>query len=134
MTRFQVLSIRLFFLTAIFWNCSGLAASKRKPNKAKGKGGKKGFASNLKGFGAAPPSLEEVAAKFKTRLPEKANILPCPCGSGDLYEKCCEPYHAGKKYPETPTKVLQSRYTAFTYRLIPYIIETTHPTCRDYRE
>ena len=104
-------------------------AAKKKPNK------KKASASSNKGFGAAPPTVEEVAAKFKTRLPENAGSLPCPCGvSGALYSNCCQPYHLGTKSVETPLRVLQTRYSAFCYRLVPFIIQTTHPTCRDYKE
>ena len=32
------------------------------------------------------------------------------------------------------TDVLRSRYTAFSYRNIKYVLDTTHETCRDYRE
>lgn len=44
------------------------------------------------------------------------------------------PYHRGEKFPESPLRVLQSRYSAFSYRLVPYIIQTTHTTCREYRD
>ena len=108
-------------------------AAKKKPNQKK----KGNSASSQKGFGVAPPTLEEVTAKFKTRLPENnADDLDCPCGivSGATYGNCCAPYHRQEKAPETPLRVLQSRYSAFCYRLVPYILQTTHPTCRDYRE
>jgi SEC-C motif-containing protein len=111
---------------------AGFAAKKKPNNKINKKGGN--AASSNKGFGAAPPSLDEVAQKFKTRLPEDPDNLPCPCGSGDVYASCCAPYHRREKLPETPLRVLQSRYSAFAWRLVPYIIETTHPTCRDYRD
>ena len=32
------------------------------------------------------------------------------------------------------TDVLRSRYTAFSYRNIKYVMDTTHKSCRDYRE
>lgn len=106
-------------------------AAKKKPNSKK----KKNSASSQKGFGAAPPSLAEVCAKFQTRLPDNALDLPCPCGiDSKLYKDCCAPYHRSEAQAETPLRVLQSRYSAFTYRLVPYIIDSTHPTCRDYRE
>jgi len=104
----------------------------KKPNKKKPN---KNTASSQKGFGAAPPTLEEVTSNFPTRLPDNADELPCPCGvGGENYGQCCAPYHRGEKVPETPLRVLQSRYSAFCYRLVKYIIETTHPTSRDYRE
>jgi len=34
----------------------------------------------------------------------------------------------------TPRDVLQSRYTAFCYRDVKHIIQTTHPQCRDYQK
>ena len=61
------------------------------------------------------------------------------------YRDCCQPYHntilfpnstttsLDSRYPETPLKVLQTRYTAFVYRLIPYIMATTHESNGDYR-
>jgi uncharacterized protein YchJ len=32
------------------------------------------------------------------------------------------------------TDVLRSRYTAFAWRIIEYVMATTHESCRDYRE
>lgn len=32
------------------------------------------------------------------------------------------------------TDVLRSRYSAFSWRDVGYIMKTTHPVCRDYRE
>ena len=108
---------------------SGFAA-KKKPNKKKGSS-----ASSNKGFGAAPPTLEEVASKFRLRTPDDAPSLPCPCQVGNkLYSDCCLPYHNGEKAPESPLRVLQSRYSAFSYRLVPYVITTTHPSSREYRD
>mmetsp|Transcript_2306 Transcript_2306/g.3370 ORF Transcript_2306/g.3370 Transcript_2306/m.3370 type:complete len:227 (+) Transcript_2306:91-771(+) len=108
----------------------GLAAKKNN----KGKGNRRAAASN-KGFGVAPAEVfADVLSSFKSRFPADADSLPCPCGSGDIYGKCCGPYHRGEIFPESATKVLRSRYTAFTWRLIPYVIDSTHPTCRDYRE
>ena len=101
---------------------------------AKKKGGKKGVASNPKGFGAKPPTFDEVIATFKTRMGQDAVKEKCPCGSGSSYGDCCSPYHSGAKFPETPSDVLKTRYSAFCYRIIPYIISTTHPVCRDYSE
>eukprot|EP00545_Synedropsis_sp_CCMP1620_P009941 CAMPEP_0119024678 /NCGR_PEP_ID=MMETSP1176-20130426/32322_1 /TAXON_ID=265551 /ORGANISM="Synedropsis recta cf, Strain CCMP1620" /LENGTH=195 /DNA_ID=CAMNT_0006980039 /DNA_START=46 /DNA_END=633 /DNA_ORIENTATION=+ len=100
----------------------------------KGGGGKKRVAAAAKGFGAPPPTWEDVARKIKTRAPPNAETVNCPCASGSTYGNCCAPYHAGTKYPETPMAVLRSRYTAFTWRDIRYVIATTHPNCGDWRE
>jgi len=103
---------------------------------AKKKGGKSGVvpSRSAKGFGPTPPNLEEVAATFKTRIGQDSDKEKCPCGSGALYGDCCSPYHTGLKFPESPCNVLQTRYSAFYYRIIPYIISTTHPVCRDFTE
>jgi SEC-C motif domain protein len=96
---------------------------------------KRSSAKTVKGFGKAPPSLAETLATFKTRRPENAASQPCPCGlHGKVYADCCSPYHQGIAKPETPLAVLQSRYSAFCFREISYIMESTHPSCRDYRE
>jgi SEC-C motif-containing protein len=97
-------------------------------------GGKKRVTDNAKGFGANPLTWQEVAAKFKTRIPRDADNTPCPCGSGSVYGNCCGPYHRGDKYPESPLAVLRSRYTAFCWRDIRYVVETTHPNCSDWQE
>ena len=90
-------------------------------------------ASTKKGFGAPPPTFEELASGVKNRLPEDSSTAPCPCGSGKAYGDCCQPYHSGSKFPQSPREVLQTRYSAFAYRLPAYIIDTTHPECRDWR-
>ena len=114
-----------FLLLCILRPASGFAARK--------KGGKKSVPSNpSKGFGPTPPTFEEVVATFKTRLGQDSTEEKCPCGSGSLYGDCCSPYHSGLKFPESPSNVLKTRYSAFYYRIIPYIISTTHPVCRDY--
>lgn len=51
-----------------------------------------------------------------------------------MYSNCCAPYHKGDILPPTPLEVLRSRYSAFCYRNIGYIIESTHPSCRDFQE
>lgn len=99
---------------------------------AKKKGGKKRVASSSKGFGTKPPPFEQVVQSFPTRMVPDAVTQPCPCGSGAVYGDCCAPYHEGARLPEEPSIVLQTRYSAFYYRLIRYIIATTHPACRDF--
>jgi len=102
--------------------------------KQKKKSNKKATATTTKGFGAAPPTIEEVLSAFKTRLPEDANNQSCPCGSEKVYDDCCGPLHRGDQKCLTMTDVLRSRYTAFSWRNIQYVMDTTHPDCRDYRE
>lgn len=106
----------------------GFAAAKKK------RSGGKNAAAGFKGFGTKPPTYEEVIATFKTQQGPDAVNEPCPCGTtaGALYGDCCAPYHQGQKLAESPAVVLKTRYSAFYYRLIPYIISTTHPVCSDY--
>jgi len=95
---------------------------------------KKASARTTKGFGAPPAKLEDVLAKMKTRTPDNANEVDCPCGSGKTHGECCGPFLSGETKCLTPSDVLRTRYTAFTWRNVKYIIDTTHETCRDHRE
>ncbi|WP_024955154.1 YchJ family protein [Sulfurospirillum arcachonense] len=54
----------------------------------------------------------------------------CPCGSGEKYKKCCNPYHKGK-IAQSALLLMKSRYSAFVYNEYKYIINTTHSTTRD---
>lgn len=116
---------------------AAFAGAKKGGKKVKKSSRKRVTSSTERGFGVAPPTLEEVLAKFRTRLPspEDEATTICPCGTtpGKLYRDCCAPFHKGQKQCLTPTDVLRTRYSAFSYRLVKYIIDTTHPTCRDYR-
>lgn len=90
--------------------------------------------ASMAGFGApkpAPPTFAEVCAKFKTRLPKDVNVA-CPCGSGELYPNCCQPYHVGERFSESPERTLRTRYSAFYYRLVKYSIESVHKSNPDY--
>ena len=88
-----------------------------------------------KGFGRKSETLDDLLQTFPTRRPEQTgNNQTCPCGVEEIsYGNCCYPYHMKQKLPESPKRVLQSRYSAFVYRLIGYIIDSTHPSSRDYR-
>lgn len=102
-----------------------LAKSKTGGSSSSGGGG---------GFGApkkAAPTLDEIVAGWKTRLPADTSTA-CPCGSGDAYDSCCRPYHIGEKAPESPERCLRSRYSAFAYRLPKHIIRTTDRTNSEY--
>lgn len=54
----------------------------------------------------------------------------CPCKSLESYYICCMPYHKGKAKPSTAEKLMRSRYSAYFFRLIDYLIETHHPNTR----
>jgi SEC-C motif domain protein len=103
----------------------------------KGRQSSKTVGSLHRGFGKAPPTLEETVVSFKTRKPPPpCDDLPCPCGqySYRSYGECCGPYHNGEMEPMEPFDVLRTRYSAFCLRIVEYIIRTTHPTNRDYAD
>jgi len=103
----------------------GAKKKKKKPKRA---------AQTPKGFGAPPPSLDEVLAGFETRVPEDAGDAPCPCGTGEVYDDCCGPLHRGDRPCASMTDVLRSRYAAFSWRIVGHVMSTTHPSCRDHRD
>jgi len=54
------------------------------------------------------------------------NITDCPCGSGLLYNNCCQPYHLKAKIAPTAEALMRSRYAAFVVADGGYLFETTH--------
>ena len=92
--------LHLFLIAGLIGNAKSLASSKGRKTAGKG-------------FGSSQPSLQEIVAKFRTRMPEKPDERSCPCGTGKLYGECCAPFHEMKKLPNSPEDVLRSRYTAF---------------------
>ncbi len=53
--------------------------------------------------------------------------MNCPCGSGQDYSQCCEKFIKGEAFPETPEKLMRSRYSAFATKSIPYLKESLDP-------
>lgn len=54
----------------------------------------------------------------------------CACGNGEPYSACCEPFHACRKIAPTAVALMRSRYSAFVYGKIDYLVETTLPASR----
>ena len=48
----------------------------------------------------------------------------CKCCSSKKFSLCCEPYLTGELLPDTPEKLMRSRYTAFSLVNIDYIQKT----------
>lgn len=48
----------------------------------------------------------------------------CPCGSNNNYLECCGRFIENNELPNTPEKLMRSRYTAFTLANIDYIAAT----------
>ena len=55
----------------------------------------------------------------------------CPCKSHKSYDSCCRPYHTGKAYPETPEKLMRARFSAYFFRKVDFLVETTHADTRE---
>ncbi|MFC1750029.1 YchJ family protein [Pseudomonadota bacterium] len=54
----------------------------------------------------------------------------CPCGSGESYAQCCQPYHQHEQIAQTPEQLMRSRYSAYVKRETDYILETWHEDTR----
>lgn len=55
----------------------------------------------------------------------------CPCKSRETYSACCQPFHLGRAKPETAEQLMRSRFSAFFFRLVDYLVATTHPDTRE---
>ncbi|WP_423919816.1 YchJ family protein [Frigoribacterium sp. 2-23] len=53
----------------------------------------------------------------------------CPCLSGQPYDECCGPLHAGDPAP-TAERLMRSRYSAFVLRRASYLLSTWHASTR----
>lgn len=60
-----------------------------------------------------------------------ANVA-CPCGGGDKYKRCCRPLHRGAP-AQTPERLMRSRYAAYAFGVVDYILDTTHPAGPHFR-
>ncbi len=54
----------------------------------------------------------------------------CPCGSGILYKKCCEPLITGQQLAETAEQLMRSRYTANVLGAEHYLLSSWHESTR----
>ncbi|NEQ69195.1 MAG: SecC motif-containing protein [Symploca sp. SIO2D2] len=64
-------------------------------------------------------------------VPKVRDRSLCPCKSKRSYAECCGPYHKGKSKPKTAEQLMRSRYSAYFFRLVDYLVETTHPDTRE---
>ena len=55
---------------------------------------------------------------------------PCPCGSGQTFERCCAPYLSGEQFPLAAEALMRSRYTAYHEGDSAYLLDTWHPDTR----
>lgn len=63
-------------------------------------------------------------------LRERQEAL-CPCKSRESYANCCMPFHYGTAKAETAEQLMRSRYSAYFFRLVDYLVSTTHPDTRE---
>jgi SEC-C motif-containing protein len=54
----------------------------------------------------------------------------CPCGSGTTYVACCGPLHSDTMTAPTAVALMRSRYSAFAFRDVDYLLATWHPSTR----
>ena len=64
------------------------------------------------------------------KIPREREESLCPCKSGVSYATCCMPYHYGRAKPASAEQLMRSRYSAYFFRLIDYLVDTTHPDTR----
>ncbi len=64
------------------------------------------------------------------KIPRPREGSLCPCKSRRTYAECCMPFHHGKAKPATAEELMRSRYAAYFFRLVDYLVETTHPATR----
>jgi SEC-C motif-containing protein len=76
-------------------------------------------------------SREGDGADAWHRIPREREESLCPCKSWQPYGRCCLPFHQGKSKPETAEQLMRSRYSAYFFRLVDYLVETTHPETRE---
>lgn len=55
---------------------------------------------------------------------------PCPCGTGEPYDACCGPLHAGASLAAAPEPLMRSRYAAYAVGDASYLVRTWHPRTR----
>jgi len=55
----------------------------------------------------------------------------CPCKSLLNYSICCQPFHKGRAKAKTPEQLMRARYSAYFFRLVDFLVETTHPDSRE---
>jgi len=63
-------------------------------------------------------------------IPREREISLCPCKSRKAYEDCCLLFHYGRAQPKTAEALMRARYSAYFFRRVDYLVETTHPDTR----
>ncbi len=82
---------------------------------------------------------ENKAAKkhrFNLEAITNANreIVMCPCGSHQTYKNCCAKIHQDITKAENPIDLMRSRYTAFVFSDVDYLLKSHHTSTRPVAE
>lgn len=56
--------------------------------------------------------------------------MSCPCQSGRPYAQCCQPLHLNSRSAADACELMKSRYAAYVYGQIDYLVVTTVPVQR----
>lgn len=80
-----------------------------------------------------PAPLPQADAPAPEKAPKMRDLSLCPCKSRLPYGECCAPFHYGKALPKTAEALMRSRYSAYFFGRIDYLVETTHPEVRTPR-
>lgn len=59
------------------------------------------------------------------------NVI-CPCGSNELYAVCCQPIIKGERKALSALELMKSRYSAYVYCEVDYIIQSTAKSQRKF--
>ena len=72
----------------------------------------------------------DAPAPQPEKTPKMRDLSLCPCKSRLPYGECCAPFHYGKALPQTAEALMRSRYSAYFFGRIDYLVDTTHPDVR----
>lgn len=61
-----------------------------------------------------------------------SSATACPCGRAAAYAECCGRWHDGPLRLAAPDAeaLMRSRYSAYVLGLVPYLLDTWHPSTR----
>ncbi len=54
----------------------------------------------------------------------------CPCGSGELFGRCCLPLHSGERQAATAEQLMRARYSAYAVVDLDFVWRSWHPSTR----
>jgi len=69
--------------------------------------------------------------EYGEKIPREREESLCPCKSRLSYARCCLSFHYGRARAETAEELMRSRYTAYFFRRVDYLVETTHPDTKE---